>query len=39
MFASTCTASVFDAGGCIDIVFDTVDCKVPANVPGSPSAK
>ena len=33
------TAIPVFAGGCTDIVFDTVDCKVPANVPGSPSAK
>ena len=34
VFAPICTAPAF--GGCIDIVFD---CEVPANVPGSPSAK
>ena len=35
VFAPICPAPVFD-DGCTDIVFD---CKVPANVPGSSSAK
>ena len=34
VFAPICAPPVF--GGCIDIVLD---CEVPANVPGSPSAK